>query len=72
MALIIILPAGRWDYWQGWMYLGTLFIPMFFVLGYLFKHDPAPLERHLHTREKEAAQRKIIAVSFLYFRGWWR
>ncbi len=67
IALLIILPAGRWDYWQAWMYIGTLFIPMFFVLGYLFKHDPALLERRLHTREKEAAQRKIIAVSYLYF-----
>lgn len=67
VALIIILPAGRWDYWQGWMYIATLFIPMFFVLGYFIKNDPALLERRLRMREKEAAQRKIIALSYLYF-----
>jgi len=67
VALIIILPAGKWDYWQGWMYLGTLFIPMFFVLAYFIKNDPALLERRLRTREKEATQRKIIALSYLYF-----
>lgn len=67
IALIIFPPAGRWDYWQGWMYLLTLFIPMFFVFSYLLKNDPALLERRMRMREKEAAQRKIIAVSYLYF-----
>lgn len=67
VVLIIILPAGSWDYWQGWMYLGTLFIPMFFVLAYFIRNDPALLERRLRMREKESAQRKIIAVSYLYF-----
>lgn len=67
VALIIILPAGRWDYWQGWMYLATIFAPMFFVLAYFIKNDPALLERRLRTREKESAQRKIIALSYLYF-----
>jgi protein-S-isoprenylcysteine O-methyltransferase Ste14 len=67
MALIIILPAGSWDYWQGWMYLLTLFVPMFFVFGYLLKNDPALLERRMRMREKEAAQRKIIALSYVYF-----
>lgn len=67
IALLLIWPSGKWDYWQGWMYIGTLFIPMFFVLGYLFKNDPALLERRLHLREKEAAQRKIIGASFVYF-----
>lgn len=67
VALIVIAPAGKWGYWQGWMYLGTIFIPMFFVLAYFIKNDPALLERRLRMREKESAQRKIIAVSYLYF-----
>ncbi len=67
VALIIVLPAGRWDYWQGWMYIATLFIPMFFVLFYLLKHDPALLERRMRLREKEAAQRKVIGLSYIYF-----
>lgn len=28
IALIIILPSGTWNYWQGWMYLATLLVPM--------------------------------------------
>jgi protein-S-isoprenylcysteine O-methyltransferase Ste14 len=67
LALIIILPAGRWDYWQGWMYLLTLFIPMSFIFAYLLKNDPALLERRMRMREKESIQRKIVSLSYLYF-----
>ena len=67
MALIIILPAGRWNYWQGWMYILTLFVPMIFIFAYLLKNDPALLERRMRMREKEAVQRKIVSLSYLYF-----
>ncbi len=67
MALIIILPSGKWDYWQGWMYIATLFIPMFFMFAYLLKNDPALLERRMRMRERESIQRKIISLSYIYF-----
>jgi protein-S-isoprenylcysteine O-methyltransferase Ste14 len=67
MVLIIIGPAGRWDYWQGWMYILILVTPMFFMFAYLLKNDPALLERRMRMREKEVVQRKIISLSYLYF-----
>ena len=67
IALIILLPAGTWNYWQGWMYLATLLLPMLAAAVYLFKNDPALLERRLRMREKESAQRKIIGVLAIYF-----
>jgi protein-S-isoprenylcysteine O-methyltransferase Ste14 len=66
-ALVIILPAGKWDYWQGWLYLLILYIPMFFVLYYLLKNDPALLQRRMRMREKESVQRRIIVLSLVYF-----
>jgi protein-S-isoprenylcysteine O-methyltransferase Ste14 len=67
IALIILLPAGTWKYWQGWMYLATLLLPMLGSTIYLFKNDPALLERRLRMREKEGAQQKIIGVLAIYF-----
>jgi protein-S-isoprenylcysteine O-methyltransferase Ste14 len=67
IALIVVLPAGRWDYWQAWMYLATLVIPLVFTLVYLLKNDPALLERRMRMRERESAQRKIIGLSYIYF-----
>ena len=29
MGLLIFLPAWSLDYWQGWLLMGLLFIPMF-------------------------------------------
>jgi len=67
MALVIVFPSGSWGYWQGWMYLLTIFIPMLFILGYLLKHDPALLERRMRMRERETAQKRIIKLSYIYF-----
>ena len=67
IALIIILPAGTWNYWQGWVYLATLVLPMLVATVYLFKNDPALLERRMRMREKESAQQKIIGFLALYF-----
>jgi protein-S-isoprenylcysteine O-methyltransferase Ste14 len=67
IALIIILPAGTWAYWQGWMWMATLLVPLFFIIPYFLIKDPVLLERRMRMREKEAAQQKIVALSYLYF-----
>jgi protein-S-isoprenylcysteine O-methyltransferase Ste14 len=67
IALIILLPAGTWNYWQGWMYLATLLLPMLVSTVYLFKNDPVLLERRPRMREKESVQQKIIGVLAIYF-----
>jgi len=66
-ALLFFLPAGTWRYWQAWMYIGVLVIPMFFVLAYFMKHDPALLERRMKMREERKEQRKIIQASGIVF-----
>ena len=65
--LIFLLPAGTWNYWQAWMYMGVLIIPMFFVLAYFMKRDPGLLERRMKMREERGQQRRIIGVSVLFF-----
>ena len=67
IAFIILLPAGTWNYWQGWMFLATLLVPMLISTAYLIKNDPPLLERRLRMREKERAQQKIIGVLAFYF-----
>ena len=67
VGLFLFLPAGTLRYWQAWMYLGTLFIPMFFVFGYLLKNDPDLLERRMHTKEKETRQNQILKFGYPFF-----
>jgi protein-S-isoprenylcysteine O-methyltransferase Ste14 len=65
--LFFFLPAGTWNYWQAWMYMGVLFIPMLFVMVYLINNDPDLLERRMRTREERKEQRKIIQASYIVF-----
>ena len=67
LLLLLFLPAGTWNYWQAWLYLATILIPMLFALVYLLRSAPDLLERRMRGREKEAVQKGIIAVSLLYF-----
>ena len=63
----VFWPAGTFNYWQAWAWLGSLFIPMIFSLVYLVKRDPALLERRVRTKETRTEQKWIIAASALYF-----
>jgi protein-S-isoprenylcysteine O-methyltransferase Ste14 len=67
LGAIFFLPAGTFNYWEGWVYIAVLFVPVIFVLLYLLKHDPALLERRMRTRETEAPQRLVILLSFVWF-----
>lgn len=67
LGLIFFLPAGTVFYWEAWVYLVLLFTPMFIVMQYLLKNDPALLERRMRTREKASEQSLIIKLSYVYF-----
>jgi len=67
MAAAFFLPAGTLDYWQAWVYMGLLLLPMFLVVTYFLKKDPELLERRMRTKEKEPEQKTIIRLSALLF-----
>ena len=67
LGALLFIPAGTLAYWEAWLYLAILLIPMFCVFRYLLKNDPQLLARRMQMREREVAQRRIIAVSSLYF-----
>jgi protein-S-isoprenylcysteine O-methyltransferase Ste14 len=67
LCFLFFLPAGTLAYWQAWLYLATVFVPAVGVMTYLLKHDPELLDRRLRLREKEGAQKRIVAVSIIVF-----
>ena len=64
---MFFLPAGTFAYWEAWVYLAVLFIPMVLVLVYLIRYNPELLERRMRMKEKEGKQKLIVQLSFLYF-----
>ena len=67
MGAVFFLPAGTLRYWEAWVYMAILLIPMTFVMIYLMRNDPELLERRMRMREKQKEQKTIIKVSFLWF-----
>lgn len=67
VALFLFLPAGTLQYWQAWVYLGVLFIPVIFVTNYFMRRDPGLLERRMKAREKHEPQKKIQAFGGIIF-----
>ncbi len=65
LGLIILLPAGTFNYWEAYAYIVTLVIPMIFVLNFFLRNDPKFLERRIKTREKEKTQ-KIVQFAFTF------
>ena len=63
VGMILFLPAGTFSYWQAWVYLGVLFIPMILFAAYMLKKKPSLLKRRLRMNEKENQQKLVIVLS---------
>lgn len=67
VALLLFLPAGTMHYWQGWLLMFSLFVPMFVVGVVLYAKNPALLERRLQAKEGRAKQSLVVRLSGLLF-----
>ncbi|MGB7873734.1 MAG: isoprenylcysteine carboxylmethyltransferase family protein [Anaerolineales bacterium] len=65
--LLFFWPAGTLAYWEAWVYMAILLIPIMLVAIYLLNNDPALLERRMQMREQQTQQRWIIALISIFF-----
>ena len=66
LLALFFLPAGTLAYWEAWVYLAVLLLPLFLALLYLLKNDPELLARRLRLREKEPEQKRIVRLWSIY------
>ena len=69
VGLLIFLPAGSLAFTNGWLFIGVLFVPVFILGVILFIKAPHLLEKRLNSKEKEATQKGVVALSALIFMG---
>ena len=67
VAALLFIPAGTWDYPQGWLLIGILFVPMFIAGLVMMKKNPELLKKRLNVKEEETEQRRVILFSGLMF-----
>ena len=64
---LLFLPAGTFAYWQAWLFLGILFIPMFIAGLIMMKKSPDLLRKRLNAKEEQSEQKTVIILSGLMF-----
>ena len=67
VGLLLFLPAGTLNYTYGWLFAGLLFVPMLIAGFVMFFKSPDFLAKRLDAKEKQAAQRNVVALSGLMF-----
>ena len=67
LGLLLFLPAGSFRYWQGWLLMGILFVPMFIAGLVMMARNPELLRKRLNAREQEAEQKTVVKLSGLLF-----
>ena len=67
VGLLIFLPAGTMEYPGGWLLMAVLFVPMLIAGVVMALRSPALLKKRLNTKEKEAEQRSVVAMSAIMF-----
>jgi len=67
VGLLVFLPAGTLNYAQGWIFMGVLFIPMFFAGIVMMIKNPALLRSRLNAKEKQKEQDIVVKLSGLMF-----
>lgn len=67
LGLLLFVPAGTLNYWQGWFFMAILFIPMI-VAGFVMMFKcPELLKKRLNVKEEQSEQRTVILLSGLMF-----
>ena len=67
VVVLLFVPAGGFDYINGWIFVFTLFVPVMIMGGVLLFKAPGLLEKRLNLREKEKTQKGVVAFSALFF-----
>ena len=67
LGVLIFLPAGSFKYWQGWLLMAILFIPMFVAGLMMMARNPDLLRKRLNAKEQEDEQKTVVKLSGLLF-----
>jgi protein-S-isoprenylcysteine O-methyltransferase Ste14 len=67
VGVLLFLPAGTFSFFNGWLFMSILFIPMFFAGIVMMFKNPTLLKSRLDAKEKQKEQSLVIKLSGLMF-----
>ena len=66
-GVLIFLPAGTLAFFNGWLLMGILFVPMFCAGIVMMFKNPELLKSRLDAKEKQKDQSMVVKLSGLMF-----
>ena len=67
VCALLFIPAGTINYWNAWLFISILFIPMFIAGIVMMIKNPELLKQRLDAKEKESEQKLVILGSGIMF-----
>ncbi len=67
IGVLLFLPAGTFSYWNGWLLMGILFVPMIVAGFVMMKKAPELLQKRLNAKEEQSEQKTVVVLSGLMF-----
>ncbi|MBR6498991.1 MAG: isoprenylcysteine carboxylmethyltransferase family protein [Clostridia bacterium] len=67
VGALLFVPAGTFKFWQAWLLIGILFLPMFAAGLVMLKKSPALLRKRLSAREEQGEQKAVVLASGVMF-----
>ena len=67
VGLLLFLPAGTFAFWQAWLFIGILFVPMLIAGFVMMFRSPELLRKRLNAKEEQKEQKTVVALSGIMF-----
>lgn len=67
--LLLFIPAGTLRFWNAWLFMAIIFIPILIVGIFLILKNPELLRKRLNSNEKETEQKSVLLLSVVMFIG---
>lgn len=67
VGLMVFLPAGTFYFFNGWLLMGVLFVPIFTAGVVMMVKSPELLRKRLDAKEKKKEQSLVVKLSGLMF-----
>ena len=67
VGILLFIPAGSFKYYNTWLFMGILFIPMLIAGIIMLFKNPMLLKSRLDVKETEKEQKEVILYSGIMF-----
>lgn len=67
IGILLFIPAGTINYFNGWLFMVLLFVPMFIAGIIMMLKSPHLLKSRLNAKENQSEQKEVVKLSGLMF-----